>query len=136
MKAVKQEHFSGCAVACLASITGKTYRKAIASFTNGAEWAKFRGFYCKEIIEAFKLNNLDYRMRYVGRKTTQDYPIGTIVFLKKNSKYPTGHYLCFTENGWMDSWINFPNLDARAGFRKNLPGKPVYAIIPKEKPRL
>ena len=132
MKAVKQQHFSGCAVACVASITNTSYKTAIKSFEKGNERAKFRGFYCKEIIAALRNHDLEYSFKYVGRKKRHNYQYGTIVILKKNKKYPVGHYLCFTGKGWMDSWINFPRLNARAGFRKRLPGKPIYAIVPKD----
>lgn len=135
MRAIKQEHFSGCGVACVVFVTNSNYENAIRSFEKGRDRAGFRGFYCKEIIDALKLNNFEYSLKYVGKRKSYKYPKGAIVFLNKSLKYPTGHYLCFTENGWMDPWINFPRLSARAGFRKRLPGKPIYAIVPKEKPR-
>lgn len=129
MRAVRQEHFSGCAIACVASISNISYRKAIKSFENGNEWAKFRGFYCHEIINALEKIGFKYSLKYVKRRKGHVYPIGTIVFIGKTGMHPVGHYLLFTEKGWMDPWINFPRLNAKAGFRKKLPGKPVYAII-------
>lgn len=131
MKSIKQEHFSGCAVACVASILNISYKKALNSFDEGKEKAKFRGFFCKEIVRALEKNGLKYRFSYIGRKKEHIYPIGTIVFLKKDSDRPNGHYLCITEKGIMDPWINFPNLNARSGFRKRFPGKPTYAVIRK-----
>jgi hypothetical protein len=71
----------------------------------------------------------NYSLKYVKRKKSHIYPIGTIVFIGKTEVHPVGHYLLFTEKGWMDPWINFPRLNAKAGFRKKLPGKPVYAIV-------
>ena len=130
MKAVKQEHFFGCAVACVATILKISYKNTLKSFDDGNERAKFRGFYCREIITALKTYGLNYALKYVGRRKHHKYPLGTIIHIKKSKKYPVGHYLVCTENGWMDSWINFPKLDARASFRKRLPGKPVYAVIP------
>src|SRR3989344_1874136 len=115
MKAVRQEHFSGCAVACVAFILKTSYRDAIKSFLEGLERAKFRGFFCSEIILALEKNGFKYRLKYAGRNSNQAYPIGTIVFIKKNSKRPVGHYLYKAEKGWMDPWINFPRLSARAG---------------------
>lgn len=130
MKAVKQEHFSGCAVACVAFVLKSSYKRALKSFDNGDERAKFRGFYCREIINALEKKGLRYSLKYVKRRKHHDYPFGAIVYLQKTAKHPTGHYLCNTPSGWMDSWINFPRLSASAGFRKKLPGKPVYSIIP------
>lgn len=134
MRAVKQEHFSGCAIACVASILKLSYKNTIDSFEDGHERAKLRGFYCSEIIKALEINGLKYSLRYVKRRKNHIYPFASIVYLEKSSKHPVGHYLCNTPLGWMDSWINFPRLNAKAGFRKKLPGKPSYAIIPKEKP--
>ncbi len=132
MKAIKQEHFSGCAVACVASVTKTTYKNAVKNFENGSEWAKFRGFYCSEIINALEKNGLKYSLKYVKRRKHHDYPFGTIVYLQKTAKHPIGHYICNTPSGWMDPWINFPRLNAKAGFRKRLPGKPSYAIVPEK----
>ncbi|OGH03114.1 MAG: hypothetical protein A2798_01650 [Candidatus Levybacteria bacterium RIFCSPHIGHO2_01_FULL_37_17] len=130
MKAVMQEHFSGCAVACVAFILKTSYRKALKSFEKGTEKAKFKGFYCNEIIQALKKNSYQYSFKYVKRRKNHEYPIGTIIFLQKDSKYPAGHFVANTSMGWMDPWINFPNLSARAGFRKRIKGIPVYAILP------
>ncbi|MEM0476561.1 MAG: hypothetical protein QW367_02905 [Candidatus Aenigmatarchaeota archaeon] len=61
------------------------------------------------------------------------YQEGTIVFIKRNKKYPYGHYLVRYKNLWMDPWINLLKEKrmekAKAGFRKRLPGKPIYAIF-------
>ncbi|OGH11654.1 MAG: hypothetical protein A3B38_02970 [Candidatus Levybacteria bacterium RIFCSPLOWO2_01_FULL_36_13] len=129
MKAVRQEHFSGCAVACVAFILKTNYRNALKSFDEGAERAKFRGFYCREIIQALERNGLKYFFKYVKRRKNHEYPTGTIIFIQKDSKHPAGHFLCNARSGWMDPWINFPKLSAKADFRKRLPGKPIYAIL-------
>lgn len=131
MKLITQEHFSGCAVACVASILNISYKKALTNFDDGKEKAKFRGFFCKEIVMALEKNGLEYRFSYIGRNKKHIYPLGTIVFLKKDSKKPIGHFLCVTETGLMDPWINFPNLSAKSGYRKRFPSKPIYAIIRK-----
>lgn len=41
---------------------------------------------------------------------------------------PFGHYLIRFNNQWIDPWINLPNKNIKAGFRKRLPGKPIYGI--------
>ena len=63
------------------------------------------------------------------------YQPNAIVYVKKSKKYPAGHYLCrlgYIGYKWMDPWINFPDRDIQAGFRRRLPGKPVYVIFPKD----
>ena len=60
------------------------------------------------------------------------YQPNAIVYVKKSKKYPAGHYLCRLGHKWMDPWINFPDRDIQAGFRRRLPGKPVYVIFPKD----
>lgn len=129
MKAVKQEHFSGCAIACVAFILRTSYKNAMINFKDGNEKAKFKGFWCSEIIEALEISKIKYSLKYIKRRKNHSYPNNTIVYIQKNSKYPVGHYLCKTDQGWMDSWINFPRLNAKAGFRKKLPGKPIYAVM-------
>jgi hypothetical protein len=133
MKPVKQEHFAGCAVACVASVRGTSYKKALGYFEKGTQRAKLRGFYRPEIVNALKKSGLDYDFRYLGRIKNPTFPIGTIVYVSKNSRYPMGHYLLRTEYGWMDPWINLPSMDVKSGFRKRLPGIPKYSITPKEK---
>ena len=57
---------------------------------------------------------------------------GTIVFIERSKKYPAGHYLVKTEKGWMNSWINFPNISpTKSGFQKVLPGKAQWIIYQK-----
>ncbi len=102
----------------------------ITYFDKGNENAKFRGFLCSEIVKALGKAGYKFHFKYTGRMKKYNFPNNTIVHIKKSKKYPVGHYLCLTQKGWMDSWINFPRLNARAGFRKRLPGKPIYAIVP------
>lgn len=128
MKAVRQQHLSGCAIACVASVLKISYKKALKTFEQGSKRAKFRGFYCSEIVQALQRNGQRYSFKYIKKKKKYTFTNGTIVFLQKNSRYPAGHFVCKTPYGWMDSWINFPQLSARAGFRKRLPGKVIYLI--------
>ncbi|MEK7551155.1 MAG: hypothetical protein AAB532_00990 [Patescibacteria group bacterium] len=130
MKAIKQEHFSGCAISCVAFIIQANYQNTLRYFDKGNENAKFRGFLCSEIVKALGKAGYKFHFKYTGRMKKYNFPNNTIVHIKKSKKYPVGHYLCLTQKGWMDSWINFPRLNARAGFRKRLPGKPIYAIVP------
>ena len=136
MKPIKQEDFMGCAVACVAFILGTSYGKSLRLFRYGKLRAKIRGFFCKDIIRALTNGNLNYVYKYIKNKTRiKMYQPNAIVYVKKSKKYPAGHYLCrlgYIGYKWMDPWINFPDRDIQAGFRRRLPGKPVYVIFPKD----
>ena len=67
MRAVKQEHFSGCAIACVAFILKTSYKNAIRNFEDGNEKAKFKGFLCSEIIESLEINEIKYSLKYIKR---------------------------------------------------------------------
>ncbi len=129
MKAIKHEDPHGCSVACIASVTGITYQEALRLFPNGKEKADKTGFYCREIVSALEKKNIRYKYGYIkSRIRSKIYKDGTIVFIKRSKKYPTGHYLCRVNKTWMDPWINFPEMNKKAGFRKRLPGKSIYLI--------
>jgi len=135
IKPIRQEDVFGCGVACVAYICGLNYTQALNLFRNGKIKAQRSGFLCKDIVRVLKQLGKKYEYRYVTSKIKQKiYKERVIVFIKKSKKYPAGHYLCRAKDGWMDSWINFPKSKdirrARAGFRKRLPGKAIYAILP------
>jgi hypothetical protein len=130
MRLVKQEDPFGCAIACVASILNTTYKDSLKLFNNAQVRVKDEGFYCKEIVEVLRKKGLNYEWRYIKpyiRKRI--YSHYSIVYLKKSKEYPQGHYLVRVNNKWMDPWINFPNEDVKAGFRKKLPSKAIYAIL-------
>ena len=94
------------------------------------------GFYVKEVIHI--LNNLgfEYMSFYIKPYKLQlIHQDNVIVFIKRSNKYPFGHYLARYHNVWMDPCINLVDLDnidnAKSGFRRNLPDRPIYGIIPK-----
>ena len=135
MKEVKQEHTFGCSVACAAAVMGVSYQEALAVFSDGQEKALKVGFYCREIVEALGKVGLKYEYkRFNATQHRNLHKSGTIVFLRKSEKYPTGHYLVRHNRLWMDPWINLTKdttiAKAKAGFRKRLPGKPIYIIFP------
>lgn len=71
---------------------------------------------------------------YLNKKWRRKiYQNKTIVFIRRSSFYPVGHYLIRYNKFWMDPWINFLKekevKKAKAGFRKKLPGKPIYGIF-------
>jgi len=131
-KFITQEHASGCAVACTAFVAGITYKKALSSFYDGEFRAELRGFYCREIVRVLKKLGMQYDYFYLSKRNKKlMYIDKAIVFLKKSRKYPQGHYLCRAGKVWMDPWINYPSItNARSGFRKRLPGKLSYVVLP------
>ena len=132
---ITQESPSGCGIACVAFVFGSKYRKTLKFFQRGRQKAKTKGFYCKDLVKVLNSQGGNFEYRYIkSRIRKKIYQDNVIVFIKRSKKYPLGHYLCRYKNLWMDPWINFPknkNIQkAKSGFRKRLPGQPIYAIIP------
>jgi hypothetical protein len=129
---VIQEDPLGCAVACTAFALSISYKSALRLFKDGEKRVKnYPDFYCKEIVQILRQSDPSYIHRYISKKLRQKiYKPGTIVFLRRSKRYPVGHYLCRDKKGWMDPWINTPLDNRKAGFRKRLPGKPIYVILP------
>ena len=134
-KPIVQVHPSGCGVACVAQVLEISYGRALRLFRNGELYAMLRGFYCRDLVRA--LNKAGRKSRFVfvnNRQRKIIYRNGTIVFIARSKHHPQGHYLARVENQWMDPWINWPKITCgRAGFRRRLPGRPIYAVIPQEK---
>lgn len=133
MKAIVQKHELGCAVACVARVLDVSYQSALALFPD-AHRAHTQGFTCGEIVAVLKKFHKDCEYKYVNKKVRHRiHRPGTIVFIARSKKYPNGHFLSRVERGWMDPWINFPQdkniSSAKAGFRRRLPGRPIYAIL-------
>lgn len=130
MKLVKQENPFGCGIACIAAVLNINYEKALKLFKNGKKRAsETPNFYCKEMVIVLKNSGLNYQYKYLKKRLRQKlYQPNTIVFIKRSKKYPYGHYLIRVDHQWMDPWINLPNKNIKAGFRKRLPGKPIYFI--------
>ncbi len=131
---IKQEDNFGCSIACLAFVVNKTYKEVVENL--GKEKAKKEGFYCREIVEYLKKLGYQAQFHYLKpRWRKKIYKDKTIVFIKRDKRYPFGHYLVRYQDLWMDPWINFSKdkkiKNAKAGFRKRLPGKPVYGVFVK-----
>jgi hypothetical protein len=129
---VTQEDSLGCGVASVAYVLGITYKDAMLYFDPNE--VKKSGCYCKDLLGAMKENKINCCYKYLRKHLRKKiYKLRTIVFIKKSKKYPAGHYLVRTNDGWHDSWINFQkNKDiknAKSGIRKRLPGKAIYAIF-------
>jgi hypothetical protein len=132
-QALSQQHDLGCGLACVAFIADAPYGKVAEIL--GGEKADTNGFTCKELVTALSKLGLEYNYKYIKPYLRQSiYKDGTIVFIKRSSKYPYGHYLTRFQGKWMDSWVNLPfdkNIkNAKSGFRKRLPGKPIYMVYP------
>ncbi len=126
-KPIPQEEPMGCAVACVAFLFGVSYKKSLKLFK--IKKADKPNFYCKDIVKILNKKGLNY---VYGKAIPKDKKylgnIGTIVFIRRSKRFQFGHYLLKTEKGWMNSWINLPKTPIKAGFQKNLPGKPQWLI--------
>lgn len=125
---VAQEDPMGCAVACVASLLGLSYKKTLRLFDKNK--ASTKGYYLKDIVLVLKKKRVKYRGAKITDKTKKYInKAGSIVFIKRSKKYPAGHYLLKTKNGWMNPWLNYPKINpARAGFMKKLPGKAQWIL--------
>ena len=130
MKPIFQEDELGCGVACTAFILGISYQDALSLFEDGKSKADNAGFYCKEICKILMKNYKFYEFKYIKPKNRYKmYKSNSIVFVKRSKKYKYGHFLARHDNTWMDPWINFPKYPRKSGFRKRIPGKPIYIIF-------
>jgi hypothetical protein len=115
---VTQEHSMGCGLACVAFIVGKTYQTVWKKVpTKSFAWT--RGYYCKELVALLSKFGASYEWKKVGAKFSVDTcPIGTIIFLKPNQKYPMGHFMVkIGRFRYMNPWKNFPIITpAKSGF--------------------
>lgn len=132
-KSITQEYDYGCGIACFAFALKITYKEAVNLL--GKEQSNSNRFYVKDLTDALNRNGLSYFSRYVKPHIRNNiYKDGSIVLIKRSKHYPTGHYLIRYNNLWMDPWINLPfekNIKkAESGFRKRLPGTPIYVLIP------
>src|SRR3989338_8860946 len=131
MKAIVQEHTMGCGLACVAAAAGVTYDRVL-DVVHG-DYAGTRGYYCKDLIDALRILGREYTYGKVPQKNKHYLRInGVIVFVALSKKNPAGHYLLRTKNGWMNPWINSPEIaPAKAGFQKKLPGTPQWILFPR-----
>lgn len=129
MNLVAQEDGMGCGVACIASILEISYQEALWLLPHGESRAKLKGFSPKDLSDALSYAGVSYTRKYLKTKPKY-YPLKSITYLKRSKRFAFGHYIAKTKEGWMDPWINFPNLPRKAGVRKRLPYLPSYLIFP------
>ncbi len=132
-ESITQEFEYGCGVACFAFIRNLSYKEAVVRL--GREKTVAFGWKPNDLMHALNSDGMKYRNRYVRKsKQHEPYPEGTVILIERSSVYPVGHYLVRHQSLWMDPWINMPHdkivARARSGFRKELPGRAMYAIIP------
>lgn len=132
MESFTQELDYGCGVACFARVCDMSFNEAIIFL--GKEYSVKHGWRPSDLVTAFSLFGLEYKNHYVRKKNSVEYPVGSIVLIVRSKEYPVGHYLVLTTLGWMDPWINLSLtkdiLQAKSGFREQLPGRPMYALLP------
>lgn len=132
MKSITQEELMGCGIACVAVALNKSYKSTKELFDN-PKYASTKGYYCREIIKVLNKKFGNYNYSKVSEKNKSLLrQNGTIVFIERSKRYPSGHYLIKTKKGWMNPWINFPDISpAKSGFQKTLPGKTQWIIYQK-----
>lgn len=132
MKSVTQKLDYGCGVACFAFLCGVSFEEAVAFL--GKEYSVKHGWRPSDLVAALNRRGFSYKSHYVRKKDNMKYPKGSIVLIERSRDYPVGHYLVLTSQGWMDPWINMAHnkniYEAKSGFRKQLPGKAMYALLP------
>lgn len=87
----------GCAVACVASLTGLSYSETRLLFAGLPGDDDRRGYSRRSVILALARAGL----RYGFRRNVPNAPVGAIVYVK-DATWPNGHYLLRLSRGWMD----------------------------------
>lgn len=134
-KSITQEFDYGCGIACYAFALNISYKEAERIL--GPEQSASTRFWVKDLTQKLNQAGLKYSSRHLNQTLKkQIYNDGTIVLIRRSKKYIAGHYLIRHEGVWMDPWINMPNDNnignAKSGFRKRLPGSPMYALFPEK----
>lgn len=132
-KSITQEFDYGCGIACYAFALQISYKEAAKKL--GEKQARSNRFWVKDLTASLNAANLPYVSKYVKPYVQKlIYQEGVIVLVRRSKRYPSGHYLIRHNDMWMDPWINLPaSRDvavAKSGFRKRLPGRAAYALLP------
>lgn len=131
IKPVSQEHPMGCSVACVASLCGLSYQKALLLFEI-PELAWRRGYYCGEIVQALKNKKLTFKFEEFENKKHKEKlsKNGTIIFTDPDKNYPSGHFFLRAEKGWMNPWSNYPQMiPVKSAIQKEISGRISYIIF-------
>ena len=132
-ESITQEFDYGCGIACFAFALNVTYKQAAKQL--GEVQANSTRFWIKDFATALNISGKHYITKHLKPSVMRKiYKEGAIVLIRRSKRYPTGHYLIRHKGHWMDPWINLPSNKsiehAESGFRKRLPGKPMYALLP------
>lgn len=132
-KSITKESDYGCGIACFAFATRQTYQQAAAWL--GEKQALSNRFWSRDLAAALNRYGLNYVSKYAKPHVVERMSLeGAIVLIRRSKDYPVGHYLIRHEGAWMDPWINLPSnnniIQARSGFRTELPGEAMYVICP------
>lgn len=132
MLSITQQHEYGCGAACVAFILGINYLKAVDLL--GVKSAQSTGFGCQKLCGALSSSGQKYRFKKYKPELSciLNYEY-SIVFIKRSTIYPHGHYLCHYNGQWMDPWLNLHYCKdvsyAESGFRTELPGEPEFVLF-------
>jgi hypothetical protein len=136
MNPIPQEDFLGCGLACIAFLTNRSYKETRDSFKGGVFRAQNKGFGLGALKDELNRCGLNYVWKQYKNEFCEKLNVsGTIVYCEPNERYPRGHYVvALGENKYMNSWINFPDIPAKAGFETGilLIGEPRYVIFSEE----
>lgn len=134
-KYIHQHDLNGCGVACLANLLDQGYEETKTEFEK--HFYKIdRGIKVFDLVKFLHFKGLSYSSKFFNHnkfnaKEADSFSRlpNSITLIRKNEKYPVGHYLLRVENGWIDPWINYPSIDnVHADLRKELPGDPWYVL--------
>lgn len=132
MKRITQKSAYGCGVACFASVCGMSFDEAVDFL--GREYSVKHGWKPSDLVKSLNTFGYMYKNNYVRKNDQHKYPLGSVILIERSPQYTVGHYLLFTAKGWMNPWINLLETkdinEAKSGFRTELPGKPMYALMP------
>ena len=132
-----QKDLNGCGIACISNLLDKPYDEIKQDFESKFYTIE-RGIRISDIVKYLNTHGLQYKSKFfnqnkLNKEEADKYSKieNTITLIAKNKKYPLGHYLLRTKEGWIDPWHNLPSIDkVEAGVRKELPGNPWYVLYP------
>lgn len=132
-QAITQKMDYGCGIACFAFAAKLSYASAAEYL--GAVQSESSRFWVKDFVKALNGYGLRYQSKYVKPHIRPlIYQEAAIVLIKRSKYYPAGHYVIRHNGHWMDPWINLPSnkniREAKSGYRKRLPGNPMYVLLP------
>lgn len=132
-RSIVQKREYGCGVACFAFAANMSYRGAEEHLgPRIVSSHEFRGVLMNRLLNEL---GLKYRKQYAGSGwRPKKYRDGTIAYIYSDPIYPHGHYFIRHKGAWMDPWINVRHdrriRYAQSGYRKRLPGKPMFFLLP------